>query len=73
MNISLDTMQIYNLVNAGRGKCLGTIGVQGRSVYQIDGRIYEKAINFDDGQDHNHYYQVSLERAEELIRFFAEK
>lgn len=66
MSQELSAMEVYNAVNGGRGKWLGEVGVQKRPVYEIDGDIYEKAINFDDGQDHSDYYKVDESRAQFL-------
>lgn len=71
MSKKLDAMEVYNAVNGGKGKWLGEVGIQSRPVYEIDGQVYEKAIHFDDGEDHNHYYQVSPERAEQLRNILA--
>jgi len=40
----------------GKAKLLRRVGVQRRPVYQIDDKIYEQAIYFDDGYTHSHFY-----------------
>ena len=71
MSKQMDAMEIYNAVNGGKGKFLGYVGVQSRPVYEIDGEVYEKAIHFDDGENHNYYYQVSPEQAVELRKLLS--
>ena len=73
MSKQMDAMEIYNAINGGRGKFLGKVSVQSRPVYEIDGEVYEKAIHFDDGQDHGHYYRVSQERAVELRKLLSSR
>jgi len=50
------------MVDAG-GKIVFRVGVQNRPVIEYNGKLYEKAIQFDDGYDHSEMYAVPPERA----------
>lgn len=51
---------------ASGGKLVGRVGLQSRPVIEFGGKLYEQAINFDDGNSHSEMYEVSEQRATEL-------
>jgi len=63
-------MNADQLLLAG-GRLLGHVGVQQRPVIELNGQLYEKAIEMDDGLDHSEMYEVPEDRAAFLRRLLA--
>lgn len=47
------------LIAEGRATLLCYTGLQHRPVYEVDGVVYERSIDFNDNQPHDDFYQVS--------------
>lgn len=54
------------LEQSGMAKIMSYIGIQKRPVYLVNGVVYERAMQFDDGLDHSDFYRCSSERAAQL-------
>lgn len=58
-------MTFREMIDAG-GKVIGRVGLQSRPVVEFEGRLFEKAIHFDDGYDHEEMYERVGTDADEL-------